>query len=82
MRYTSRVNGTSNADCPFFINEYAERVNGKSTVYGITCEGTCDQNCIKVDFSDENEKDEFVTRYCYKYPNDCIVAQALERKYE
>ena len=34
MRYTSRVNGTSNADCPFFINEYAERVNGKSTVYG------------------------------------------------
>lgn len=81
LKYTSKVNGAANAKCPFFLNEYKES-HGTRLEFGVTCEGTEEENGIKLSFRKEADKNSYVEKYCTKYPNECILVKALEEKYK
>lgn len=62
--YTGRTNAVVTAKCPYFISE---------TRLTIGCEGVCKgcRNIIR--FETEDMKDEYIKKYCRKYPNDCVL---------
>lgn len=71
--YKGKLYAVANAKCPYFLSEYKTSV---------TCEGLRDgSRCIQK-FDSEQLKDKYIESNCLEYPNGCLWANAMERKYD
>lgn len=73
------ISWEGNVKCPYYINQSVNRLG--TTV--VNCEGMTDE--ISVSCSKFNSYEDFEwhrKKYCYKYPNDCPLAEIISRKYE
>ena len=70
MRYEK---GLYEAKCPFFLNERGKKIK---------CEGVCDGACNVIEFNSERGKNKYISKFCCNYPNRCLYADTLEKKYK
>ncbi len=59
--------------CPYFYNFDKK---------DIRCEGLCGDSTIITRFTRRRDMENFAEGFCYKYPNECMVSRALDKKYE
>lgn len=58
--------------CPFFSSE---------TEMAISCEGVEKGIRNTMKFESKGAKLDYIERFCLKYPNNCHISEAAERKY-
>lgn len=74
----SNFSKACNIKCPYYINAK----NGKNETNYITCEGSGYAKYYTSRFKTKSDRNKNIEEYCSKYPNQCVISVANDKKYQ
>ena len=70
--YKGKKNTIVYGKCPYYRLE---------AVKSITCEGFHGSGNVVIKFETEEEKDLYIEKHCYQYPNSCLICNGCDARW-